>query len=262
MGNKEYWDNLSKPPASALKTIGGGRLKGMTDINPQWRYEVMTDVFGVCGIGWKYTIDKLWNEDAGGGQVFAFASVSLFIKDMAGGGWSDPIPANGGSMLLTQETNKMHSSDEGYKMAITDALGTAMKMLGVASEIYAGRWDGTKYKEPPTEKMASMKTIVQNDLADAPPAERQRLQRHADILSVLFDQENYEQAIVEIKLATAGDPTQVNILRGLGEREHWKKLGVYRLALKASNTKAAQQVAIAKMSAEDKWFPKPPIPPH
>ena len=32
-------------------------------------------------------------------------------------------------------------------MAYTDALGTAMKCLGVASEIYEGNFDGSKYKE-------------------------------------------------------------------------------------------------------------------
>jgi len=61
--------------------------------------------------------------------------------------WSDAIPAIGGSVLVSKESAGLHASDEGYKMAITDALGTAMKMLGVAADIYAGLWDGTKYKD-------------------------------------------------------------------------------------------------------------------
>ena len=32
-------------------------------------------------------------------------------------------------------------------MAITHALSTAMKMLGMAADIYAGMWDGSKYKQ-------------------------------------------------------------------------------------------------------------------
>ena len=143
--NKDIWDKLSKPPVSALKTIKGGRLTGMTDINPQWRYEVMTEVFGMVGVGWKFTIDKTWREEGYESQVFAFAQVSVYVKH--GEVWSDPIVGQGGSMLVTQEARGIHCSDEGYKMAITDALGTAMKMLGVAAEIYAGRWDGSKYKE-------------------------------------------------------------------------------------------------------------------
>jgi hypothetical protein len=142
-----FWKQFDKPPAGALKTIGGGRLKGMTDINPQWRYEAMTTVFGPCGIGWKYEIVRLWREEASQGQVFAFAEIKLFIKNDAQ--WSEPIPGIGGHMLLVLEDfgKRMHSNDEGYKMAITDALSVAMKALGVGAEIYAGRWDGSKYQE-------------------------------------------------------------------------------------------------------------------
>ena len=146
----KVYDALKRPPVDALKKIGGGRLSGMTDINPQWRYTAMTEQFGVCGIGWKYTIDRLWTETMPDGQIMSFANVSVYIK--SGESWSDPIPGNGGSMLYEKEKSGMHASDEGYKMAITDAMGTAMKMLGVAGDIYAGRWDGSKYKDKPVEK--------------------------------------------------------------------------------------------------------------
>ena len=33
-------------------------------------------------------------------------------------------------------------------MATTDALGVAMKHLGVAADVYMGLWDGSKYIEP------------------------------------------------------------------------------------------------------------------
>ena len=47
----ENYKAVSKPPISALREIQGGDLKGKTDINPQWRYEVMDQVYGQCGIG-------------------------------------------------------------------------------------------------------------------------------------------------------------------------------------------------------------------
>ena len=37
------YESLARPPKDALKEIGGGKLKGLTDINPQWRYKVMTE---------------------------------------------------------------------------------------------------------------------------------------------------------------------------------------------------------------------------
>ena len=159
-GYSDIWNKLKCPPADALKKITGGRLSGMTDINPQWRLEVMTSIFGPCGIGWKYTIDRTWREDASEGQAFAFAAVSVYIK--RGESWSDAIPGTGGSMLVEKERNGLHASDEGYKMAITDALSVALKALGVGADIYRGKWDGSKY-EKPVESEAVTEAIIAID---------------------------------------------------------------------------------------------------
>jgi len=142
--NMRNWNRLKQPPSWALKQIQAGRLKGKSDISPQWRYQAMTEVYGECGCGWKYTIDALWNEEATEGQKFAFARINLQTKN-SDGEWSDPIPGIGGHMLLQKEKAGLHVNDEAYKMAITDALSTAMKMLGVAADVYAGLWDGAKY---------------------------------------------------------------------------------------------------------------------
>lgn len=147
--NMAIWNSVNKPPASALKTIKGGRLKGMTDVNPQWRYQAMTEQFGPCGFGWRYEITKLWNEPTTDGQVLAFATVNVFVKS-TDGQWGEPIPGIGGSAMVAKESAGPRGSDECYKMAVTDALSVALKMLGVAADIYAGLWDGSKYRELPT----------------------------------------------------------------------------------------------------------------
>jgi len=152
-----YWDKLKQPPSWAIKAITGGRLKGKSDINPQWRYQAMTELFGPCGVGWKYTINRVWSEPGSAGQIFAFAEISLYIKE--GDNWSEPVPGIGGSMLVEMEKEGLHSSDEGYKMAVTDALSVALKMLGVAADIYAGKWDGSKYRDaggPDTTKQSGL----------------------------------------------------------------------------------------------------------
>jgi len=149
MSNMEIWDKLRTPPPDALKTIKGGRLSGFTDISPMWRFKILTEHFGPCGIGWKYDIERLWTETGSEEQVMAFAEISLYIE--SDGKWSAAIPGVGGSMIVTKESKGMHSSDEGFKMAVTDALSTAMKMIGVAADIYMGLWDGSKYKDAPSE---------------------------------------------------------------------------------------------------------------
>ena len=143
------YESLARPPKDALREIQAGRLKGKTDINPQWRYKVMTEKFGLIGVGWKYEVQKLWTEQGAGGEVLAFAQVAVFVKD--GENWSDPIEGIGGSKLVALEKGAPVSNDEGYKMAVTDAFSTALKMLGVAADIYAGRWDGSKYRDTPDQ---------------------------------------------------------------------------------------------------------------
>lgn len=152
-GNLRIWNAVKQPPTNALKQISGGRLNGKTDINPQWRYKVMTEQFGICGTGWKYEIVRTWTEPATDGQIFAFAEIKLFVS--IDGKWSDAIPGLGGHMMVEKESKGLHANDEGYKMAITDSLSVAMKMLGVAADIYAGLWDGTKYKDSGTQNAKS-----------------------------------------------------------------------------------------------------------
>lgn len=146
----ETYNKLKTPPPSALKPITGGRLSGMTDIKPQWRIEVMTKTFGLCGIGWKYVILEQKLESASDNQVVGFVKIDLYIK--IEDKWSDPIPGLGGASFIAKEKNGMYSSDEVFKMALTDALSVAMKAIGVGADIYMGRWDGTKYKSSPENK--------------------------------------------------------------------------------------------------------------
>ncbi len=140
----DQYHELSQPPGWALKPITGGRLTGMTDINPQWRCEVMTKAYGLCGVGWKFEVIAKWTEPGPDGQVFAFADVYLYVK--VNDEWSDPIPGSGGNKLVAKESSGLYANDEAFKMAITDALSTAMKMIGVAADVYAGMWDGSKFR--------------------------------------------------------------------------------------------------------------------
>ena len=148
----QIYKKLSQPPKGALREIKAGDLKGKTDINPQWRYEAMTETFGLVGLGWKYEIQKLWTEPGANGETLAFAQVAVFVRDPDTKEWSDPIVGIGGSKLINKFSAGPKSNDEGYKMAVTDAFSTSLKMIGVAADIYAGRWDGSKYNQEPSNR--------------------------------------------------------------------------------------------------------------
>lgn len=138
----EIWNKLKSVPADALKIIEAGRLKGKHDISPAWRYERMTEIFGQCGIGWKYEIESIHWVDAGPEKML-FVQINLYVKDE--NKWSAPIPGVGGDFAVQQERTGLHSNDEALKMAVTDALGYAMQKLGVAANVYRGKADDSKY---------------------------------------------------------------------------------------------------------------------
>lgn len=168
MDAKEIYKSLSQPPASALRQITAGDLKGKTDINPQWRYEAMTQTFGLVGLGWKYEIQKLWTEPGANGETLAFAQVAVFVRDPDTKEWSDAIVGIGGSKLVNKFSAGPKSNDEGYKMAVTDAFSTSLKMLGVAADIYAGRWDGSKYNNNPEPQKTPQKSDMPMGGPDTP----------------------------------------------------------------------------------------------
>lgn len=135
--NLRFYSQACEVPADAQKKITAGRIRGMTDVNPMWRMKKMTEMFGPCGIGWKYVIERQWTETYGQ-EVKCFCNVLLYIRIPETGEWSEPIPGNGGSSLVSVEKNGTYVNDEGYKMALTDALSIAMKPLGVGANIWYG----------------------------------------------------------------------------------------------------------------------------
>ena len=140
--NMCVYERVRAVPQDAKREIAAGRLKGKTDINPMWRIKALTEQFGICGIGWKYVITDKRLEVGADGEISAFVDIYLFIK--VDGKWSDAIPGTGGSAFVAKERNGLYTSDECFKMALTDAISVACKALGFGADVY---WqaDATKY---------------------------------------------------------------------------------------------------------------------
>lgn len=145
MSNLQLYNTVRAVPKTAIKTITAGRLKGFSDINPMWRIEKLTEQFGPCGEGWYYEILNKWLEQGAKDEVCAFVDINLYYRTL-NGEWSKPIPGTGGSRFLTVEKNGPYTSDECYKMALTDALSVACKALGFGADVYYGN-ARSKYSE-------------------------------------------------------------------------------------------------------------------
>lgn len=154
MSNMKIYNAFKGVPSEAKKSIAAGRLKGFTDINPMWRIKKLTELFGPCGFGWKYTVTDKRLEEGAEGCVCAFVDVNLYIKD--GEAWSEAIPGMGGSAFVAKEKSGLYTSDECFKMALTDALSVAFKALGGGADVYWDK-DRSKYSAPAKEEGGAVK---------------------------------------------------------------------------------------------------------
>lgn len=136
MDNLSIYEMSRSVPKEAQKAFNNGRFSG-TDINPMWRIKKLTELFGPAGIGWYYEVISERSEEHGD-VTMAIVDLNLYVKWQ--GEWSKPIYGTGGNVLL----RKGQPSDEGYKMALTDALSVACKALGIGADVYFSA-DKTKY---------------------------------------------------------------------------------------------------------------------
>lgn len=145
MENLEIYNSLKDVPKEAQSKIKGGRLAGMTDIKPMWRIEKLTDTFGPVGIGWYTETTKKEIIEGANGEKIATVDILLYVK--IGDEWSKGIEGSGGSLFVAKEKNGLYTSDECFKMAYTDALSVACKMLGMGASVY---WGDSKYYQAKT----------------------------------------------------------------------------------------------------------------
>lgn len=152
MENMELYNAVREVPQSAVKKISGGSYgaAGLSDINPQWRIEVMTRMFGPVGIGWTWEpVDTFERENV------LYAHVVVRYSDPASGEWSQPIHGYGGTKFGGRDDSDI------YKSTITDAVSNALRFLGVGADVWynakrpadKNQFD-TKYSAPPAQKDA------------------------------------------------------------------------------------------------------------
>lgn len=138
--NLELYEKVRSVPENAQKPFDNGSFKG-TDISPMWRIKKLTEVFGPCGFGWYYEIISERSEQHLD-TTMAIVDINLYVK--MEGEWSKPIYGTGGNALVKSTSKGQKVSDEGYKMALTDALSVACKALGIGADVYWDK-DVTKY---------------------------------------------------------------------------------------------------------------------
>ena len=143
MENLEIYNRVADVPKTAQREFANGRFKG-TDINPMWRIKILTEVFGPCGVGFKWSEPRFWEREDGN-VVTVHCKLAMQYKTAEG--WSAEVWGVGGNTLrYVTRKGDTRVSDEAYKMAYTDAQSNCAKQIGVGANIW---WQGeqTKYTQ-------------------------------------------------------------------------------------------------------------------
>lgn len=164
MDNLYIYNAAREVPPEAQKQFNNGRFSG-TDINPMWRIKKLTELFGPCGIGWYYEVISERSERLTDDTLIAVVDLNLYIKH--DGEWSKPIFGTGGNQLISKTKSGISTSDEGYKMALTDALSVACKALGIGADVYFQK-DKTKYTAPAEKPQTPRKPAAQEPPVELP----------------------------------------------------------------------------------------------
>lgn len=232
--NLRFYARVAHVPEEARKSIGAGRLKGKTDINPMWRIKALTETFGPCGFGWRYVIKDQRTMEAPDGFIKAFVDIDLYVRDPETGEWSEPIPGIGGNDFYKIESSGPYANDECYKSALTDAISVACKALGVGADVYWST-DTTKYT-----------TLTDGTVwAHAPTPEEEKAE--AQLMTVYAD----DRFRAEIDALVAKHITEAEARIRLAEEQR-KRENRARLAEQAKAEDEARKAAKARKEADAK----------
>lgn len=173
--NLEIWDRFSDIDPKFTKPITGKAYRG-TSPNPQYVIKCLTEMFGPVGqgFGWEVVQEDFTHF---GDEVLHWCRIRFWHTSRDN--WFE---AYGQTKALMKTKNGLMLDEDCAKKSLTDAIVKASSHIGVAANIFLGRWDDQKYvasvdqefrKEEQADKIkvsaAEMKRgleAIENDLLD------------------------------------------------------------------------------------------------
>ena len=134
--NMKIWETLSKTNPEFTKPLPGYGGKTLTTIDPMYQIQMMTEIFGPVGKGWKYNVEYKYQD----GLIFAEVCVQYYEDHK----WYEYGP-----VCSVQNLSKKNGGldDEAPKKAMTDAMTKAFSHLGMSADVFLGKFDDSKYVE-------------------------------------------------------------------------------------------------------------------
>ncbi len=138
MSNLDLWEAHADIDPKYTKAITGKAYKG-TSPNPQYVIKCLTEMFGPVGqgFGWEVLSEAFTPL---GDEILHWCRIRFWHTKR-----EHYYEAYGQTKALMKTRNGMMSDEDAPKKSLTDAIIKAASQLGIAANIFLGRWDDQKY---------------------------------------------------------------------------------------------------------------------
>lgn len=136
--NLAHWNRFADIDPKFTKPITGKAYRG-TSPNPQYVIRCLTEIFGPVGVGFGWDVVA---EDFTplGDEVLHWCRIRFWHSDRA-----NAFDSYGQTKALMKTKNGMMLDEDAPKKSLTDAIIKAASHVGIAANIFLGRWDDQKY---------------------------------------------------------------------------------------------------------------------
>lgn len=198
MSKTEIWDKHADIDPRFTKPITGKPYKG-TSPNAQHVIWCLTDLFGPVGqgFGWRVLAEG-WQPM--GDELLHWCRIEFWHTEQ-----SNTWQEYGQTMAIRQTRNGMMNDEDAPKKSLTDAIVKAASHLGVAANIFLGRWDDQKY----VAEVAREFSGSPNEMLALRDRMLAAIAKTADV-AALAKLENHERFGRELDRLREADPPKAN----------------------------------------------------
>lgn len=150
MGNLDLWNKFADIDPAFTKPITGKAYKG-TSPSPHYVIRCLTEMFGPVGVGFGWEVVR---EDFTpmGEEVLHWCRIRFWHTDRA-----NAFDAYGQTKALMKTRNGPMLDEDAPKKSLTDAIVKAASQVGIAANIFLGRWDDSRYVAEVAREFAEAK---------------------------------------------------------------------------------------------------------
>ena len=134
----DLWNRFADIDPAFTKPITGKDYRG-TSPNPHYVIQCLTEMFGPVGVGFGWEVEQDECTPIGE-EVLHWCRIRFWHTDRSNG-----FSAYGQTKALMKTKNGLRLDEDAPKKSLTDAITKAASQIGIAANIFLGRWDDSKY---------------------------------------------------------------------------------------------------------------------